>query len=159
MSQPWYSAMWADLHGAAEHFDPQTFAPFIRQKIDEIPCGSCKESSTRFAQANPPEQVQTREQALYWLCLFHNNASMDAGNGLVNCESDPQGGGYISGHGGKNGFYYGGGGSQGQQGQQSSGKGKGKGKKGKGRQQPQQQQDGSGFASGRLAKPKLQRNG
>jgi hypothetical protein len=140
--------MWADLHGAAENFDPSVFAPLVYQKIDEIPCERCIGNTIEFVQEYPPEMVRTREEALYWMCCLHNSASLDAGNGLVDCINDPYGYGYISGHRptptgmGWAGYGGGGGGGQQQQGRGRQQKGKGRGQN---RMQQQQQQDGSGW--------------
>lgn len=118
--ETWNTEMWSALHEAAEQFDPEDFAPFVYECIFNVPCEGCEDHSLQFAQEYPPEEVTSQEEALYWMCQFHNWASIDAGNGLVDCDSDPQGNGYISGHSGNQGFYYGGGGG-------SSGGGRGGG--------------------------------
>ena len=75
--------------------------------------------------------------------MFHNDASKDAGNGLVDCAIDPQGYGYVSGHREVGDFasYGGGGGGGGGGGDQQHG-GKGGKHKKKGGQRQQQQDSG-----------------
>lgn len=126
-SNEWYSIMWSDLHGRAEDFDedPYSFAPAVHNTVDNLPCDGCREHSNAFIQVNPPERIQSSDDAVYWMCQFHNWASIDAGNGLVDCDSDPQGNGYISGHHGSQGFYYGGGGGGGRGGGGKGGRGRG----------------------------------
>jgi len=110
--------MWEHLHGIADRFDPVTFAPQVRQQVYSMPEPQWMDDSIAFLNANPPELAQSREDAMYWMCLFHNRASLDAGNGIVDCERDPGGYTYLSGHranlpGSPGWFYYGRGGGRG----------------------------------------------
>lgn len=112
LKDPWYSTMWAQLHEYAYDFNPATFAEDVRNQIEQIPQENerCYINSHEFMRNNPPEYVRNRDQAMYWMCRFHNHASLDAGNGLVDCEIDAEGYGYVSGHDDyARDFFYGGG--------------------------------------------------
>lgn len=130
---PWYSDMWAQLHEYANDYNPLTFADDVRNQIEEIPAENerCYINSQEFMRKYPPEYVGNRQHAMYWMCRFHNQASLDAGNGLVDCELDPEGYGYVSGHDdyARDFFYGGGGGSRGG-GQGGGGRGGGRHKRG-----------------------------